>query len=245
MNMEMSFFVTYLIKIEMSMVQNAMQTLLMIKPICKDNRDPTGYRGITLTSAVYKLYCNILNERLSKWVENNNKLMDCQNGFRKHRSTLDHLSTLTGIIETRKLQQKSTFVCFVDFRKAYNTINRRLLWLKLKEIGINGKIFKSLQAIYENIKCSVRINGHYTDWFDVDTGLKQGYLLSPLVFNLHINDLIIALEAAGLGIDLDGTTVSALLYADDLALIAEIEDDLQCMLDFYRNGVVATNCKQI
>ena len=205
------------------------------KTSCDDSRDPSNYRGITITSSVYKLYCNILNERLSQWVENNNKLTDSQNGFRKTRSTIDQLSTLTNIIETRKLQKKQTFVCFVDFRKAYDTINRNILWQKLNKIGINGKFFNSLKSSYEHVNCSVRINGHYTDWFDVSSGLKQGCLLSPQIFNLYLNDLTLDLEEAGLGIDIDGVNVSSLLYADDLALVAETEDNLQRLLDILSN----------
>ena len=71
------------------------------KQSCTDSRDLAGYRRITLTSAVYKLYCSILNERLNKWIEENEKLSDCQNGFRKNRSTTDHLSTLTIRIRIR------------------------------------------------------------------------------------------------------------------------------------------------
>ena len=201
------------------------------KSASEDSRDPGGYRGVTITSSVYKLYCNILNDRLSKWIENNDKLRDCQNGFRKNRSTIDHLSSLTNIIETRKRQKKPTFICFVDFRKACDTINRNILWQKLNKMGINGNLYHSLKSIYENIKCNVRINGNYSDWFDVSSGLKQGCLLSPLIFNLYINDLTLALEATGLGIDIKGINISSLLYADDLALVAESEDNLQRMLD--------------
>ena len=211
----------------------------IINPIqkanCTDSRDPAGYRGITLTSAVYKLYCAILNERLNKWVEENGILADSQNGFRKHRNTVDHLSTLTSLIETRKLLKKSTFVCFVDFRKAYDNVNRSLMWDKLRQIGINGKMYNNLRAIYDYVKCSVRINGHHTDWFNVNAGLKQGCLLSPILFNLFVNDLTLAFEGSGYGIDIDGTKVSVLQYADDIAIIAESEEQLQNMLDILYN----------
>ena len=206
----------------------------IINPIqkanCTDSRDPAGYRGITLTSAVYNLYCAILNERLNKWVEENGILADSQNGFRKHRNTDDHLSTLTSLIETRKLLKKSTFVCFVDFRKAYDNVNRSLMWDKLRQIGINGKMYNNLRAIYDYVKCSVRINGHHTDWFNVNAGLKQGCLLSPILFNVFVNDLTLAFEGSGYGIDIDGTKVSVLQYADDIAIIAESEEQLQNML---------------
>ena len=80
------------------------------KCVTSDPREPRNYRGITITSAVYKAYCSILNTRLSEWVEQNHRLIDNQNGFRKHRSTIDHLPTLTSVIENRKRQKKSTSV---------------------------------------------------------------------------------------------------------------------------------------
>lgn len=74
------------------------------------------------------MFCHILNERLNLWEENNHVLNDAQNGFRKGRSTVDHLSTLTSIIETRKLKRQSTFAAFIDFKKAYDGINRNILF---------------------------------------------------------------------------------------------------------------------
>lgn len=65
-------------------------------------------------------------------------------------------------------------------------------------------MFQSLRALYNNVNCSVRINGHLTDWFTVNSGLKQGCLLSPLIFNLFVNDLSGALDATGLGVDMEG-----------------------------------------
>ena len=92
-----------------------MWTYGIIHPVLKDpvtdKRDPLNYRGITVTSSVYKAYCQILNNRLSKWTEDNNIISDTQNGFRKHRSTIDHLSSLTNIIDCRKKRLNR-----VDFR---------------------------------------------------------------------------------------------------------------------------------
>ena len=92
----------------------------IITPVPKsstaDTRDPLSYRGIHITSALYKLYCNILNERLIKWESELEILSDTQNGFRKGRSTVDHI--VTSIIETRKLKRQPTFTAFIDFKKA-------------------------------------------------------------------------------------------------------------------------------
>ncbi|XP_060577322.1 uncharacterized protein LOC132734571 [Ruditapes philippinarum] len=107
----------------------------IITPVLKnpsaDKTDPGNYRGITVTSAVYKAYCSVLNARLVKWCEDNEIVSDSQNGFRRNRSTVDHLSTLTDIIENRKKHKQSTFVCLVDFSKAYDRIERQTLWHKM------------------------------------------------------------------------------------------------------------------
>ena len=92
-----------------------------------DKRDPLSYRGIALAPASYKLFCGILSNRLIKWLETNNVLADEHNGFHKGRSTVDHISSLVNIVETRKLKRKQTFTAFVDFRKACDSINRSLL----------------------------------------------------------------------------------------------------------------------
>ena len=103
----------------------------VINPIPKsstnDPRDPLQYRGITLAPSMYKLYCSIINKRLSVWIESNNKVVDEQNGFRKGRSTNDQISALTNIIETRQKRKLSTFAAFIDFKKAYDLVDRDIL----------------------------------------------------------------------------------------------------------------------
>lgn len=203
----------------------------LLKDPASDARNPMNYRGITVTSSVYKAYCNVLNHRLTRWAEQEGKLTDFQNGFREKRSTIDHLSTITSIIENRKFMKKSTYIAFVDFSKAYDTINRELLWTKLQSHGINGKILQSLQSLYQNVKCSVKVNHFKTDWFDVKSGLKQGCILSTLLFNLYLNDLSNVLSTLNKGIVVDNSCINHLCYADDLILIADTEQDLQYLLD--------------
>ena len=158
-----------------------------INPIPKSSaynkKDPLSAMGITLAPVFNKIYCTILNNRLSEWEEQNNILHDAQNGFRKKRSTVDHITSLTSIIETRKLKRKSTFAIFVDFKNAYDAIDRSKLFIELKHIGIAGRMYKALVSLYEDVKCCVRVNSFYTVWFSVSCGLKQGCCLSPILFN--------------------------------------------------------------
>ena len=70
------------------------------------------------------MYCSVLNDRLVKFLDEREVIQDEQNGFMKGKSTIDHLSSITSIIETRKKCKLSTYVAFIDFKKAYDSINR-------------------------------------------------------------------------------------------------------------------------
>ena len=179
------------------------------------------------------------------WSEHNNLIYEGQNGFRKGRSTIDHISSLTQIIETRKKLKMSTFCAFIDFKKAYDSINRDISWHKLEHFKLNNKLLSAIKSIYNNVLCSVKLNGFMTDWFGVKSGLKQGCSLSPVLFNLYINDLALKINALGKGIKIDDESVSILLYADDVVLLAENETDLQCMLNVWVIGETLISCLSI
>ena len=106
----------------------------------KDPNDPLTYRGITLISIPCKIYADILNTRLSNWIEENGYLAEEQNGFRQNRSFIKHIHILYSVINNRKLGKLSTYACFVDAKKAVDTINRHCLWYKLYSLGLSGKI---------------------------------------------------------------------------------------------------------
>ncbi|XP_045215299.2 uncharacterized protein LOC123565496 [Mercenaria mercenaria] len=132
------------------------------KSSTNDIRDPMSYRGISLSPTVYKLYSSVLSDTLSLWAESNEKLVDEQNGFRKKRSTVDHLSSVTNLIETRIKHKMSTFAAFIDFRKAYDSVHRGRLWRKLGSTGIHGKMHGAIKSLYDCISSCVK----------VQTGLK-------------------------------------------------------------------------
>ena len=96
-------------------------------------------------------------------------------------------------------------------------------------------MYNALTSLYDGVQCCVRVNGLKTNWFTVNCGLKQGCNLSTLLFNLFINDLVDTINSTNIGIDIDGESVAALLYADDLVLLATSEQDLQIILNVLNN----------
>ncbi|MES9881007.1 MAG: reverse transcriptase family protein [Sedimenticola sp.] len=205
------------------------------KPDSKDPRDPLGYRGITLISIPCKIYADVLNVRVTKWLETHNILTDEQNGFRRKRSCNEHMYTLYTLINKRKFQKRSTFVCFVDAKKAFDRVQRDCLWYKLFSIGIHGKILNAIQSLYDSVTCAVKVNEYTTPFFDVSIGLKQGCKISPTLFSIYVNDLADRLKSLNCGIDIDGYNLCVLLYADDIAIIAPNEESLQTMLNEVNN----------
>ena len=191
----------------------------------------TKYRGITLACCMYKLYTAVLRNRLGMWCENNGKLVDEQNGFREKRSTIDHLQSLTSIIDNRKKKKLSTFCAFIDFSKAYEYIDRDKLWFRLYDTGVSTKMLSAVRSLYNSVPSCVRLNNYHTDWFDVRSGLRQGCSLSTLLFNLFINDLALKIKSFNIGVPVGNEIVSLLLYADDIVLMAETEAELQFLLN--------------
>ena len=135
------------------------------KPGMNDDKCPLNYRGITLISVPCKIYCTVLNNRLREWLEDNECLCDEQNGFRRGRSCEDHIFSLYSILNERKISRKSTFVCFVDMKKAFDTVRWDFLWYKLQAVGIRGQFLTAIKSLYEDVRCAVRVNQEITPGF--------------------------------------------------------------------------------
>ena len=197
----------------------------------KDPLVPHNYRGISLISNLSKLFSSILNARLDKFVEARSLLADEQNGFRSDRSCVDHIFSLSVLIRNRLRMKQNLFCAFIDLEKAFDRIDRRLLFYRLLKCGINGNLYNVIKAMYSDTVSSVRVNNNLTEWFHINCGVRQGDILSPLLFNIYINDLLLALKKLDSGVVCGNTKICCLLYADDLVLIAENENCLQKLLN--------------
>ena len=169
----------------------------------KDARDPHQNRCITIMCCVAKVYSKILNNRIQKYLETNKILVEEQNGFRACRSCIDHLFVLCTVLRNRKLSGHETFLCFIDYKKAFDSVERHLLLFKLSQVGINGNMYRAISSLYSNPRSRVILNDNETEYFDCPVGVKQGDCLSATLFAIFINDLAIEIKNSNIGVILD------------------------------------------
>ena len=147
--------------------------------------DPGNYRGLAIGSAIAKLYSTILLNRLETFVTENNILSMFQIGFRKLFRTADHIYVLKTIINMKLAKGEKLYAAFIDFRKAYDTVNRKKLMQCLHDIGIGNKFAENIKAIYNKVQYAIKVKGKVLNPISSNLGLKQGCPLSPLLFNLY------------------------------------------------------------
>jgi hypothetical protein len=135
-----------------------------------------------------KLFTYVINHRLLSWSAANDVITDEQFGFLAGYSTVDAVFALHALITKSLTAKKRMYCAFIDFRNAFDSIDRAKLWLKLSKIGIRGRILHIIKSMYSNVKSSVCINGFQSDYFVNHLGLMQGEVLSPILFSMYIND---------------------------------------------------------
>ena len=152
-----------------------------------DRADPNNYRGIALISCIGKLYSSLWANRLAKHGET--ALSEEQGGFRQWRSTVDQALILREVLTQRKAEGKATYLCFVDFRKAFDTVWHAGLWKRLWDSKIRGKAWRVIQNIYSSIRAKVRLGKATSREVLMKQGVRQGCPLSPILFNFFVDEL--------------------------------------------------------
>ena len=130
----------------------------------------------------------ILQARLQQYV--NCELPDVQAGFRRGRGTRDQIASIHWIIEKAREFQKNIYFCFIDYAKAFDCVNHNKLRKILKEMGIPDHLTCLLRNLYAAQEARVRTGHGTTDWFQIGNRVRQGYILSPCLFNLYAEYIV-------------------------------------------------------
>lgn len=147
-----------------------------------------NWRGITLLSIPSKVLSRILLNRLREPIDS--KLRKEQAGFRESRSCTDQITTLRIIIEQSMEYCSPLYMAFVDFEKAFDRVQREAIWKTMQSYGIPPKIISIVKMMYKEYTCQVKHEGKLSEPFTLNSGVRQGCLLSPLLFLLTLDGVM-------------------------------------------------------
>jgi hypothetical protein len=196
-------------------------------------------------SSVAKLYSKILTARIYTFAENSGIFCEAQCGFRALRSCIDNIFCLINVCKNRLEMGFDTYLMFIDFFKAFDSVNRDLLLVRLAKLGLHGNIYNAIKAMYTGTNASVLLKKQFeTEIFETASGVLQGSSEAPALFLLFLNDLASQIQESNLGVHLYtpaevdmgkssfqvNFNLSILMYCDDLIYLAENEQNLQDMI---------------
>src|SRR6476661_8591786 len=191
--------------------------------------DCNNYRGVSILCHCGKVYSSILLQRMRKRMDE--ILAEEQAGLRTQRNATEQIFVLRQVVKKYTEMNKDLFVGDIDFRKAFDSLWRRGLWRVMRNLGFAEKLVKILENMYEGTYSAVRSSGGLSEWFKTIVGVKQGCILSPLLFNIFLEAIMSqALHDGEGGAVISGYLVRNLRFADDIAGLGETKDKLDRLM---------------
>ena len=199
-------------------------------PIVKDSNgnsgDTSNYRGITISPMMTKVFEHVLKSLFSENLETNS----LQFGFKKKNSTTHAIYCLKQTVDYYINNGSRVYCSFLDASKAFDRLVHSGLFHKMIERNFPKIFIDVIITWYDGLYCRVLWDGHYSAWFLVRAGVRQGGVLSPNFYGLYVDDLFRLLESSGVGCYYLKRFAAALMYADDLAVLAPSLKGLQRLL---------------
>ena len=189
-----------------------------------------NYRGITILPVLEKVFEIAVYKRIGFVNEAFCKVDPCNGGFLEGRRTADNLFIIHGLAQRQMILNKSLILCFVDFSKAFDMVDRNILFYKMIKCGWHGKVIDTLRSLYTKTKLRVKHQGWLSHLVDNALGVNQGGVASGLLFRKYMADLGSFL-APEYGICIEENIIAHILWADDLVLLSDSERGMQNQLD--------------
>ena len=201
----------------------------------KDRTECSNYRGLSLVAHAGKVLLKIVANRLGDFCEEAGILPEEQCSFRPQRSTTDMMFVVRRLQELGRTSNTSVEICFIDLAKAYDSVDRVLLWEILARFGVPPRIIKVNRMSHDGMRARVQLDdGDFSAWFNVCQGLRQGCVLSPLLFNIFFAAVIIVVLQRFAE---DPLIISDLVYLDDAPKGEDGRPRKEGMLEMVRRAV--------
>jgi len=187
------------------------------------------YRTISLMSHMTKILLKIIQVKIKSKIDD---VSQKQFGFRKNCSTREAIFCLRTKAEKYVEIQKSIYVCFLDYGKAFDRIHHEKLIECLEEIGLDGKDIRIVSNLYWEQKATIISGKNYSSYIDIKRGERQGCVLSPCLFNIYTENIFEQMEEMP---EHYVQIMNNIRYADDTVLLADTEQELQELLEKINN----------
>ena len=246
---------TILIWCQGKVPQQSNDAVITVRHKKGDKKECGNYRGISLVSHAGKALLKVAARRLSAYCEAEGLLPEEQCGFRPDRSTTDMMFVVRRRQEVGREAGVSLYMCYIDLQEAYDTVDRTLQWQVLTRIGVPPQMIAVIRRFHDGMRACVQPDdGVCLDWFEVEQGLRQGCVLSPLLFNIffaavlnvvlqrfsekpailaeltHLKDPSTSMGTEP-AMDYVGRAVWGMLYADDACIVLRSPQGLSKMME--------------
>lgn len=174
-----------------------------------------------------------MQKRLEEEVDKLKLLSESQESFRAGKRTIDNIFVLNHLAQReRKKKDEKIYAMFVDLKAAFDSIDRERLWSILEEKKINKGLIRKIREVYEDTKVVIKTEEGLTGAFRTGKEVRQGCVMSPLLFNLYVADLDKYMEKRGIrGVKLNDERIWSLAYADDIIVLANNRVALMDMMN--------------
>ncbi|TKR57766.1 hypothetical protein L596_030422 [Steinernema carpocapsae] len=196
-------------------------------PAKGDHLDLKNYRPISLLPTIYKVLSRVISARIDRTLDEAQPIE--QAGFRKNCSTAEHLQAVNQLLEKAREYRVPIFMVFIDFEKAFDSVESNAIWNAAQRQGVHPKLLKLLRNIYSQATSKIQV-GRAQVQIEIQRGVRQGDTISPKLFNAALEETFKELRWEDRGLNINGRRISNLRFADDIVLIADTEEELQLMV---------------
>lgn len=207
----------------------------IVIPLIKDSKasklSSANYRGITISTSISKVFEMAILQIINPYLTTDFN----QFGFKAKSGCRNAISFLKATVQHYTTNGSTVNVCALDIAKAFDRINHFALFSILMKRNVDKFIIIMLQYWLLNSVSCVKWQGSFSDWYAIKAGVRQGGILSPILFNIYIDILFKRLKQLGVGCFIHDLNCSCLLYADDIILLSPSCIALQCLLNVCHN----------